>query len=496
MRCSRGSRTTSAARPRGRHLHRDLDRLERLDRARDGDRDVLPRLADALRAGPAAALRLDDETRRRSATEGGEGAAGVDGRHLEPGADRSPSGILLGKTMGRTELARRFETEVGRLAELEVRSRMTGRWMMASIQTSFAVMPALVYLFAGHFAGSVSLGTVIAFTTLQARLFFPIGSLLGVGLEVQTSLALFDRVFEYLDQPVDIEDARSSRPAAMSPSTGSPSATRTASWTLSDVSFDVPRGSKTALVGETGPARRLRGYLVARLYDVTRGTVTIDGHDVRELTFPSLANAVGVVSQETYLFHASVRDNLRFARPDATDEEVEEAAPGAQIHEPDHRPPGRLRDRRRRARLSLLGRRAAADRDRADDPAQPADPRPRRSDVRSTRRRSAPSRTRSSAWPKAGRRSRSPTGSLSATPTRSSSRPRSRRRDRHARGAAGRGRPLRRARLPRYRRGAHLSESANSSCGRPCTVLPPRPVIVSAASSVQIDSSTASITAS
>ncbi len=119
----------------------------------------------------------------------------------------SVSGILLGKTMGRAgELATRFENESERLADLEVRSRMTGRWMMASIQTSFAVMPALVYLFAGHYAGAVSIGTVIAFTTLQARLFFPVGSLLGVSLEVQTSLALFDRVFEYLDQPVDIEE--------------------------------------------------------------------------------------------------------------------------------------------------------------------------------------------------------------------------------------------------------------------------------------------------
>ena len=248
----------------------------------------------------------------------------------------SVSGILLGKTMGRTEeLARRFETESGRLAELEVRSRMTGRWMMASIQTSFAVMPALVYLFAGHFAGSVSLGTVIAFTTLQARLFFPIGSLLGVGLEVQTSLALFDRVFEYLDQPVDIEEGTRTLVAPRGDVVfdGVSFRYEDGPWTLADVSFDVPRGSKTALVGETGSGKTTAGYLVARLYDVTRGMVTIDGHDVRELTFPSLANAVGVVSQETYLFHASVRDNLRFARPDATDEEVEEAARAAQIHE-------------------------------------------------------------------------------------------------------------------------------------------------------------------
>jgi ATP-binding cassette, subfamily B, bacterial len=248
----------------------------------------------------------------------------------------SVSGILLGKTMGRSgELAGRFRGESARLAELEVRSRMTGRWMMASIQTSFAVMPALVYLFAGHFAGAVSIGTVVAFTTLQSRLFFPVGSLLGVGLEVQTSLALFDRVFEYLDHPIDIEEGKRTLadPRGDVAFDGVWFRYENGPWTLQDVSFDVPRGSKTALVGETGSGKTTAGYLVARLYDVTEGSVSIDGIDVRELTFESLAGAVGVVSQETYLFHATVRDNLRFARPDATDEEVEEAARAAQIHD-------------------------------------------------------------------------------------------------------------------------------------------------------------------
>src|SRR5687768_17934440 len=248
----------------------------------------------------------------------------------------SVSGILLGKTMGRTEeLARRFEAESGRLADLEVRSRMTGRWMMASIQTSFAVMPALVYLFAGHYAGAVSIGTVIAFTTLQARLFFPVGSLLGVSLDVQTSLALFDRVFEYLDQPVDIEPGTRTLERPSGHVAFDPVWFRydDAAWTLQDVSFEVPAGTKTALVGETGSGKTTAGYLVARLYDATQGRVAIDSVDVRELTFESLAAAVGVVSQETYLFHASVRENLRFARPGATDEEIEEAAQAAQIHE-------------------------------------------------------------------------------------------------------------------------------------------------------------------
>jgi len=247
----------------------------------------------------------------------------------------SVSGILLGKTMGRAgELATRFENESARLADLEVRSRMTGRWMMASIQTTFAVMPALVYLFAGHYAGAVSIGTVIAFTTLQARLFFPVGSLLGVSLEVQTSLALFDRVFEYLDQPVDIEAGTRTLDSASGHVAFDQVWFRydDAAWTLQDVSFEVPAGTKTALVGETGSGKTTAGYLVARLYDVTEGSVTIDGVDVRDLTFDSLADAVGVVSQETYLFHATVRENLRFARPGATDDEVEQAARAAQIH--------------------------------------------------------------------------------------------------------------------------------------------------------------------
>jgi ATP-binding cassette subfamily B protein len=250
----------------------------------------------------------------------------------------SVSGILLGKTMGRSgDLAERFETESQRLAGLEVRSRMTGRWMMAAIQTSFAVMPALVYLFAGwtisRGSGAITIGTIVAFTTLQTRLFFPIGGLLGVQLDVQSSLALFDRIFEYLDQPVDIIEGRKEIDAPRGDVAFEDVWFRYGdAWTLEDVAFSVPAGTTTALVGETGSGKTTCAYLVARLYDATEGRVTIDGTDVRELTFPSLTAAVGVVSQETYLFHASVRENLRFARPDATDEEVEEAARAAQIH--------------------------------------------------------------------------------------------------------------------------------------------------------------------
>ena len=252
----------------------------------------------------------------------------------------SVSGILLGKTMGRTDdLAERFAGESKRLADLEVRSRMTGRWMMASIQMTFAVMPALVYWFAGFSisrgSDTITIGTLVAFTTLQTRLFFPIGSLLGVQLEVQSSLALFDRIFEYLDHEVDIIEGGESLTATRGEVALDSVWFRydDAAWTLQDVSFTVPPGTKTALVGETGSGKTTCAYLVARLYDATGGSVSIDGLDVRELTFESLADTVGVVSQETYLFHATVRENLRFARPGATDEEVEEAARAAQIHE-------------------------------------------------------------------------------------------------------------------------------------------------------------------
>src|SRR5947209_5484259 len=255
----------------------------------------------------------------------------------------SVAGILLGKTMGRgTELAGRFERESANLADLEVRQRMAGRWVMASIQMTFAIMPAAVYWFAGesfaHGGHAISIGTLVAFTTLQTRLFFPVGQLLSIGLDIQTSLAMFDRVFEYLDLPVEIDE----RPDAhrlervhgdvaldgvwFRYSDDGP-------WTLRDVDLHVPAGSRVGVVGETGSGKTTLGYLVSRLYDATRGSVTIDGVDVRDVTLESLASTVGVVSQETYLFHASVRENLRFARPDATDAELEAAARAARIHD-------------------------------------------------------------------------------------------------------------------------------------------------------------------
>jgi ATP-binding cassette subfamily B protein len=251
----------------------------------------------------------------------------------------SVSGILLGKTMGRgDELADRFEADSLRLSDLEVRQRMAGRWVMAAIQTSFAVMPAAVYWFGGlalaHGSQAISIPTLVSFTTLQARLFFPVGSLLGVGLDVQTSLALFDRIFEYLDQPIDIEEKPDARAVGQAGDVAFDHVwfRYDEGWTLEDVSFTVEAGTTTALVGETGSGKTTLGYLAARLYDVSRGRITIGGVDIRDLSFHALTDLVGVVSQETYLFHESVRENLRFAKPDATDEEIETAAEAARIH--------------------------------------------------------------------------------------------------------------------------------------------------------------------
>jgi len=257
----------------------------------------------------------------------------------------SVSGILLGKTMGRSpELTERFERESAALADVEVRSRMAGRWRMASVQMSFAAMPALIYLFAGLTiaggGGAITIGTLVAFTTLQTRLFFPVQSLLSVGVDVQASLALFERVFHYLDLPVDIEErdgATSLQPAQLNGSVRYEGVgfryADEGPWTLRDVDLDIPAGTTLALVGETGSGKTTLAYLLARLYDVREGRVTIDGVDVRDITHASLAAVVGVVSQETHLFHASIADNLRFAKPGATDAELEHAARAAQIHD-------------------------------------------------------------------------------------------------------------------------------------------------------------------
>ncbi|MFU2342821.1 ABC transporter ATP-binding protein [Streptomyces albidoflavus] len=255
----------------------------------------------------------------------------------------SVSGILLGRTMGRGDsLTRTFREESDRLVDLEVRSSMAGRWRMSVISVVMAAMPALIYWAAGlsqHVQGpEISLGTLVAFVSLQQGLFRPTVSLLTTGVQVQTSLALFQRIFEYLDLEIDITEP--DQPVRLERIRGELRFEHVEFGyagqerpVLSGIDLDVPAGTSLAVVGETGSGKSTLSHLVPRLYDVTGGRVTLDGVDVRDLDFATLARAVGVVSQETYLFHASVADNLRFAKPEATDAELVEAARAAQIHD-------------------------------------------------------------------------------------------------------------------------------------------------------------------
>jgi ATP-binding cassette subfamily B protein len=262
----------------------------------------------------------------------------------------SVSGILLGHTMGRSaSLAGSFSTESEKLSDLEVRSNMAGRWRQSTIQIVMSAMPAVIYWVTGltghglpgdgdHMA--ISIGTLVAFTTLQQSLYRPAVQLLSTGVDIQSSLELFGRIFEYLDLPVDIAEPAHPHPLGkvrgevrLNDVSFSYAGSPAADTTLRGIDVTVPAGHSLAIVGETGSGKTTLSYLVPRLYDVTSGSVTIDGVDVRDMSFDTLAGAVGVVAQETYLFHASVAENLRFAKPSATDDELVAAAKVAHIHD-------------------------------------------------------------------------------------------------------------------------------------------------------------------
>ena len=253
----------------------------------------------------------------------------------------SVSGVLLGRSMGRSpELTERFAGDASGLADLEVRSQMAGKWQQSTISITFAAVPAVTYWLGGlALAGgsTVSIGTLVAFTTLQSSLFNPLNALLRTGVQVQSSLALFARIFEYLDLPVDIVESPS--PVALPGVRGDVRfsgvsfAYEPGAPTLIDVSLEVPAGSTLAVVGATGSGKTTLGYLLGRLYDADSGSITIDGVDVRDLSLSALSSTVGVVSQDPYLLHASIAENLRFARPDATDDELVRAARAARIHD-------------------------------------------------------------------------------------------------------------------------------------------------------------------
>jgi ATP-binding cassette, subfamily B, bacterial len=276
----------------------------------------------------------------------------------------SVSGVLLTKSFGRQAYEnQRFHGENERLTGLQIRQTMIGRSFFAVVGTFFSITPALVYLVAGwvnnnHGSVVIASGMLVGFTTLQSRLFFPIGSMLQVSTEVQSSLALFDRIFEYLDMPHEIHDAPDARAIAPSEVRGevtldhirfryeappgeepwpvSPTDMTTEGpreWTLDDVDIRIAPGQLAALVGPSGAGKTTITYLVPRLYDVNSGAVRVDGNDVRDVTLESLGGLIGVVTQETYLFHDTIRRNLLYGKPDATEQELEAAARAANIYD-------------------------------------------------------------------------------------------------------------------------------------------------------------------
>jgi len=275
----------------------------------------------------------------------------------------SVSGMLLSKSFGRRGYeVDRYQGENERLTGLLIRQTMIGRSFFALIGFFFSITPALVYLVAGwvnsnHGSAVIQSGMLVGFTTLQSRLFFPIGSMLQVSTEVQSSMALFDRVYEYLDMKHEIVDAPDADPlvdvrgaveldhvrfryeepldggGAPAPSGDGDSPVQRRLWTLDDVSIRIDPGQLAALVGPSGAGKTTITYLVPRLYDVQSGAVRIDGHDVRKVTLESLGDAIGIVTQETYLFHDTIRRNLLYGKPGASQDQLEAAARAANIHE-------------------------------------------------------------------------------------------------------------------------------------------------------------------
>jgi len=305
----------------------------------------------------------------------------------------SVSGILLSKTFGQQQASiDRFRGLNQRVAVNQIRQAMVGRWFFALIGTIMSIIPAFVYWLAGYLAINhdphpPTIGDIVAFTTLQSRLFFPLGQLLSVQVELQGALALFDRIFEYLEMEPEIADApdaialepedvsgsvrfrdvafhyptKEAEIAAEGPAAemllaeaasttadadgvtlaaaepaepaevAAPSQVR--QFALEGLDFEVKPGQLVALVGPSGAGKTSTTYLIPRLYDVDSGSVEIDGIDVRKIRLESLGRIIGFVTQETYLFHSSVRDNLRYARPEATDAELEVASRAAAIHE-------------------------------------------------------------------------------------------------------------------------------------------------------------------
>ena len=270
----------------------------------------------------------------------------------------SVSGVMLTKLFGRQgRESKRFESESQNLSDLIIRREMTGQSVWAIMQAFFSISPVMIYVIAGYMLTGVgdkdiSAGVIVAFTTLQSRLYYPIVTLLRVSVNLQSSLALFERIFGYLDLDPDIADSDS---AVVLPSTKILGSVKFQSvsmkydasrysedagiensaeaWALDNVSFDIQPGQLVALVGPSGAGKTTISYLLTRLYDPTKGSISIDGYDLKNIKLKSISEIIGYVSQESYLFHATIKDNLLYGRPDASEDDVYEAARAANIHD-------------------------------------------------------------------------------------------------------------------------------------------------------------------
>jgi ATP-binding cassette subfamily B protein len=267
----------------------------------------------------------------------------------------SVSGVLLSKVFHRQrDAVESYRADSHRLAELRVRQQMVGRTFLGLAQSFFVITPAVAYLAAGFSMSSgtgrgITAGTLVAFTALQSKLFNPFREMLQLSLDIQSSMANFERIFQFLDLRQELADAPDARELRAGSVRGhvafrgvhfryeeaslSGAADRNGDWTLRDVELEIQPGQLAALVGPSGAGKTTLTYLLARLYDVAEGAVLLDGTDVRDIRLSSLADTVGMVTQDPHLFHTTVRQNLLYARPGATESEVEAAARAAHIHE-------------------------------------------------------------------------------------------------------------------------------------------------------------------
>jgi len=258
----------------------------------------------------------------------------------------SVSGILLAKSFGQQQSeVGRYTAENENQVRLQVSLQMSGQWFFAMVSIFLSIIPAVIYVVAAWLITGgvdVTAGTIVAFTTVQARLMFPLLGLLRVALDLQTSSALFARIFEYLDLVPAIVDSPTAHPVHPE-QLGRvqfddvvfryPDAGEDTPATLKGISFTIEPGQFAAFVGPSGAGKTTVSYLIPRLHDVTSGRVLLAGDDVRELQLDSLVRTIGIVSQETYLFHATIAENLRYAKPSATQQELEAAAEAANIHD-------------------------------------------------------------------------------------------------------------------------------------------------------------------